>query len=87
MKNNFSKYQGLGNDFIIFDARGNNLDNLFTENKDNFIEHLCNRNFGIGADGIILIGSYHPSPRNVNTGRLTQSMMISLLEKVKKLIK
>jgi diaminopimelate epimerase len=55
MKNNFSKYQGLGNDFIIFDARGNNLDNLFTENKDNFIEHLCNRNFGIGADGIILV--------------------------------
>ena len=55
MKNNFSKYQGLGNDFIIFDARGNNLDNLFTENNDNFIEHLCNRNFGIGADGIILV--------------------------------
>ncbi|WP_269612858.1 diaminopimelate epimerase [Prochlorococcus marinus] len=55
MKNNFSKYQGLGNDFIIFDGRGNNLDNLFTVNKDNIIEHLCNRNFGIGADGIILI--------------------------------
>jgi len=55
MKNNFSKYQGIGNDFIIFDARGNNLDKLFTENKDNFIEHLCNRNFGIGADGIILV--------------------------------
>jgi diaminopimelate epimerase len=55
MKNNFSKYQGLGNDFIIFDARGNNLDHLFSNNKDNFIEHLCNRNFGIGADGIILI--------------------------------
>ncbi len=55
MKSNFSKYQGLGNDFIIFDARFNNLDNLVTENKENFIEHLCNRNFGIGADGIILI--------------------------------
>ncbi|WP_269616961.1 diaminopimelate epimerase [Prochlorococcus marinus] len=55
MKNNFSKYQGLGNDFIIFDGRGNNLDHLFTVNKDNIIEHLCNRNFGIGADGIILI--------------------------------
>ena len=37
-------------------------------------------------NGIILVGSYHPSPRNVNTGRLTQPMMISLLEKVKKLI-
>ena len=55
MKNNFSKYQGLGNDFIIFDARCNNLDHLFSKNKDNFIEHLCNRKFGIGADGIILI--------------------------------
>ena len=55
MINNFSKYQGLGNDFIIFDARSNNLANLFSENKDNFIEHLCNRNFGIGADGIILV--------------------------------
>ena len=55
MKNNFSKYQGLGNDFIIFDARSNNLDHLFSKNKDNFIAHLCNRNFGIGADGIILI--------------------------------
>jgi len=30
MKYNFSKYQGLGNDLIIFDARCNNLDNLFT---------------------------------------------------------
>tara|TARA_Y100001968_G_scaffold25226_1_gene19744 strand:+ start:127 stop:981 length:855 start_codon:yes stop_codon:yes gene_type:complete len=55
MKNNFSKYQGLGNDFIVMDARANNLDNLFSANKYNFIERLCNRNFGIGADGIILI--------------------------------
>ena len=55
MKNKFSKYQGLGNDFIIFDARGNDLDNLLSENKADYIQHLCNRNFGIGADGIILI--------------------------------
>lgn len=55
MKNNFSKYQGLGNDFIIIDARANNLDSLFSKNKDNIIEHLCDRNFGIGADGVILI--------------------------------
>ena len=55
MKNTFSKYQGLGNDFIIFDSRGKNLENLFALNKGNIIENLCNRNFGIGADGIILI--------------------------------
>ncbi|HDY75642.1 MAG TPA: uracil-DNA glycosylase [Candidatus Marinimicrobia bacterium] len=30
-------------------------------------------------NGIILKGSYHPSPRNVNTGRLNKGMMIDLL--------
>ena len=55
MKYKFSKYQGLGNDFIIFDARENNLDNFFSVNKANCIERLCDRNLGIGADGIILI--------------------------------
>ena len=55
MKINFSKYHGLGNDFIILDTRGNKLNNLFTENKDNLIKKLCDRNFGIGADGIILL--------------------------------
>lgn len=37
-------------------------------------------------DGKILIGCYHPSPRNVNTGRLTEAMMLDFLEKVKDLI-
>tara|TARA_B100000700_G_scaffold288226_1_gene344533 strand:+ start:358 stop:462 length:105 start_codon:yes stop_codon:yes gene_type:complete len=30
------------------------------------------------------MGSYHPSPRNVNTGRINQSKMVKLLKKVKK---
>tara|TARA_B100000965_G_scaffold405597_1_gene440303 strand:- start:4662 stop:5516 length:855 start_codon:yes stop_codon:yes gene_type:complete len=55
MKIKFKKYQGLGNDFIIFDARRTNLEDLFSLNKDNIIQRLCERNFGIGADGIILI--------------------------------
>ncbi len=55
MKVKFSKFQGLGNDFIIFDARGNDLDSFFSENKYNTIERLCDRHFGIGADGIILV--------------------------------
>ncbi len=38
-------------------------------------------------NGKILIGCYHPSPRNVNTGRLTESMMLDLLNKVKDTIK
>ena len=34
-----------------------------------------------------LVGSYHPSPRNVNTGRLKSKKMIYLLNKIKKKIK
>ncbi|NOZ04429.1 MAG: uracil-DNA glycosylase [FCB group bacterium] len=34
-------------------------------------------------DGKRLVGSYHPSPRNVNTKRLTYEMMVDMLETVK----
>ncbi len=37
-------------------------------------------------DNKILIGSYHPSPRNVNTGRIDEKKMVSLLNKVKKVM-
>lgn len=49
----FNKYQGAGNDFIMIDNR-----NSFFNPHDHFlIEKLCNRRFGIGADGLILINS------------------------------
>jgi len=34
-------------------------------------------------NGLILFGAFHPSPRNVNTGRLNFNMMVEFLEKVK----
>ncbi len=34
---------------------------------------------------IFLVGCYHPSPRNVNTGRINKNKMVSLFNKVKKL--
>ncbi len=37
-------------------------------------------------DGKLLIGSYHPSPRNVNTKRLTYDMMVDMLMTVKELL-
>jgi diaminopimelate epimerase len=50
MQLNFYKYQGTGNDFIILDNRTKNF-TLTTEQ----INFLCNRRFGIGADGLMLL--------------------------------
>ena len=46
----FYKYQGTGNDFILFDNREARL-NLDT----NKIALLCNRRFGVGADGLMYL--------------------------------
>ena len=51
----FEKYHGNGNDFIIIDSRDNSYFDDFIDNRSFKIEDLCNRNFGIGADGIIFI--------------------------------
>ncbi|PIY09809.1 MAG: diaminopimelate epimerase [Flexibacter sp. CG_4_10_14_3_um_filter_32_15] len=50
----FYKYQGTGNDFIMIDNRDNSFSEEQKKDKD-FIEKLCHRRFGIGADGLILI--------------------------------
>ncbi|MFN7741392.1 MAG: diaminopimelate epimerase [Cyanobacteriota bacterium] len=48
----FSKYQGLGNDFLLIDAR--TLGELGSEEHNpEAILQICDRRFGVGADGLI----------------------------------
>ncbi|MDF5719460.1 MAG: diaminopimelate epimerase [Rhizonema sp. PD37] len=45
----FTKYHGLGNDFILIDNRSSSQPVLTPK----LAEELCDRHFGIGADGVI----------------------------------
>ena len=51
----FYKYQGTGNDFILFDNR----QNIINKNDTKLVKFLFDRRFGIGADGLILLESHH----------------------------
>ena len=51
MKIEFSKYHGTGNDFIILDNRKGVYNNLSVKQ----VNFLCDRRFGIGADGLMML--------------------------------
>lgn len=47
----FWKYQGAGNDFILFDNRSG----VIAHDRTEWFNSLCDRRFGIGADGVMLL--------------------------------
>ena len=51
----FFKYQGAGNDFILLDNRQEQYNGLIIS----AVEKLCDRRFGIGADGLMFLQN-HP---------------------------
>lgn len=72
MRLSFYKYQGTGNDFVIIDNR----QLTFPKKDAKLVAKLCNRKFGIGADGLILLENdnasdfkmvYYNSDGNIST--------------------
>jgi diaminopimelate epimerase len=54
MQIQFYKYQGTGNDFVIL----NNLEGTYEGLTTETFRLLCNRRFGIGADGLMLLNRH-----------------------------
>jgi diaminopimelate epimerase len=48
----FYKYQGTGNDFVIIDNREVSISLTHEQ-----VKHLCDRRYGIGADGLMLLNT------------------------------
>jgi diaminopimelate epimerase len=67
----FSKYHGLGNDFILVDNRASQTPMVTPEQA----VALCDRNFGIGADGVIFVLPAPESPESAD-GPTDYSMRI-----------
>ncbi len=54
MKTEFNKYEGAGNDFILI----KNNPKVIDHSDSLLIRKLCDRRFGIGADGLMLVEEY-----------------------------
>lgn len=54
MKIAFYKYQGTGNDFVIIDNRNGAYSHLTIAQ----VNRLCDRKFGVGADGLMLLNNH-----------------------------
>ena len=58
MMTRFEKWEGLGNDFVLLRDLQRDLD-------DAEVQRLCDRRFGVGADGVLLVETHGSVPRMI----------------------
>ena len=51
----FTKMTGAGNDFAVFDGRNGQL----PEDRVRFVQQVCRRRVGVGADGVLIVENNH----------------------------
>jgi diaminopimelate epimerase len=53
----FTKVQGLGNDFVVVDLRGERAGSKLAETVQDpeIVRKICDRHFGVGADGVLAV--------------------------------
>ncbi len=61
MRLSFSKYEGLGNDFVVIDIKSGEL-----ARAEEYAVAICDRHRGVGADGVLIVGPGAPSMRVIN---------------------
>ena len=59
----FQKYHCLGNDYLILTSKGTELSDYVLQPE--ITRKICNRNFGLGADGV-LVGESILKSKNIN---------------------
>ncbi len=52
----FLKYHALGNDYLVLDHKNNDLPRIPISAEQ--ASKICNRNYGLGADGILIGSKY-----------------------------
>lgn len=51
----FSKMHGIGNDFVVVDCISQGIDETMEAMLEQAAQRICDRRFGVGSDGLILI--------------------------------
>ena len=51
MHTQFTKFHGLGNDYLVLEA-----EKMSVADRGEFARRICNRHYGAGSDGIAIIG-------------------------------